>query len=156
MTLPTAYFKVMTWSLLPLLLSCLCGCMLPLPYHRINEGQEMTMRSLSWLHKGQTTRSQVENKLGAPDIDFVDQRTVAYSWAGSIGQVVFIAPNGGFAEAIRARHALMIRFDTEDRVEKFSIISRPPESIPYDVHAISLDAEHDDWRVLIDRWRARQ
>lgn len=132
----------------------LSGCMIPFPSHKVYEGTEIKAESLSWLRAGKTTRAQVAEKLGAPDIDFVDERAIAYAWAGQSGGVLLVAPYSGFVEQIRMRRALMIRFDPDNKVAAFSIISRPTEIIPYDVHAVSFDAKYDDWRVLLDQWLA--
>lgn len=143
-----------TMAALFAVLLALSGCMIPFPGHKVYEGKEIKAESLAWLRAGETTRAQVTEKLGAPDIDFVDERTIAYAWAGQSGGVLLVAPYSAFAEQIRMRRALMIRFDPGNRVVAFSVISRPTEIIPYDVHAVSLDAKYDDWRVLLDQWFA--
>lgn len=133
----------------------LTGCMIPYPSHKVYEGNEIKAESLSWLQPGETTRTQVVERLGAPDIDFVDQRTVAYAWSGQSGGVLVVAPYSGFIDPIRVRRALLIRFDTDNKAAAFSIISRQTEIIPYDVHVQSIDAKYDDWRVILDQWLAK-
>lgn len=130
------------------------GCMIPFPNHEVYEGTEVTAESLAWMRAGETTRAEVAGKLGAPDIDFVDQRVIAYAWSGQSGGVLLVAPNGGSAVPIRMRRALLIRLDADNRVAAFSIIGRPTEIIPYDVIVTSFDAEYDDWRVILDQWLA--
>jgi outer membrane protein assembly factor BamE (lipoprotein component of BamABCDE complex) len=134
----------------------LTGCMIPYPSHKVYEGNEIKAESLSWMQPGETTRAQVVERLGAPDIDFVDQRTIAYAWSGQSGGVLFVVPPQGAEVPIRMRRALLIRFDTDNKAAAFSIISRQTEIIPYDVHVQSFDAKYDDWRVILDQWLAKQ
>lgn len=132
------------------------GCMIPYPNHEVYEGAEVTAESLSWLRAGETTRTEVVKKLGTPDIDFVDQRVIAYAWSGQSGGVLLVAPNGGSSVPIRMRRALLIRFDTDNKAAAFSIIGRPTEIIPYDVRVTSFDAEYDDWRTTLNQWLAKR
>jgi hypothetical protein len=137
----------------------LTGCMaIPYPHHRVLEGSEITAESLKSLHVGETTRTQVLNKLGPPDIDFVDQRVIAYEWSGIADEMlvyVFLGP-GDSLMLSRIRRALFVRFDSSDKVAAFSIIERPKELIPYDALDQSRDAHVDDWRVTLDQWSASQ
>lgn len=132
----------------------LTGCMIPYPHNTKCEGTDVEAASLQWLHTGETTRAQVVAKLGAPNIDFVDQRVIAYTWAGQSGGVLYVAPNGGASIPIPSRRALMIRFGADDTVADFSVIGRPIERVPYSVHAKSYDAAYDDWRRTLEQWLA--
>ena len=75
---PALCRSVLTQAALIAALISLSGCMIPFPSHKVYEGTEIRPESLLWLHSGETTRAQVLEKLGAPDIDFVDQHTIAY------------------------------------------------------------------------------
>lgn len=136
--------------------SCLSGCMIPYPSHKVYEGKEIKAESLSWLHAGETPRALVIEKLGAPDVDFVDRSTIAYAWSGQSGAVLFIAPNFGAAGPIMTRRALLIRFNADNKVDTFSFISRQTEFIAYDVRVMSFDAKYDDWRTILEQWLAKQ
>ena len=151
---PAPCSNALTRAALLAVLIGLSGCMIPFPNHKVYEGTEIRPESLSWLHAGETTRSQVVEKLGAPDIDFVDQHTIAYAWSGQSGEVLFVIPPQGISDPILMRRALMIRFDADYKAAEFSIISRPTEIIPYDVHVVSYDAKYDDWRALLEQWLA--
>ena len=152
---PLRFHTTMTRAVLLAGLICLPGCMIPYPSHEVYEGSEVPVASLQWMRPGDTTRAEVLDKLGAPDIDFVDRQTVAYAWSGQSGGVLFLSPKTAFADPIRMRRALMIRFDADNKVAAFSIISRPTEIIPYDVQILSLDAKYDDWRALLEQWLAQ-
>lgn len=159
--------RALTIAALSVAFISLSGCVvIPIPDHQVFEGAEITPESLTWLHVGETTRSQVIEKLGAPDVDFVDQHVIAYAWSGKSSDVsmmvLIIGPgfSGGGAygggQPIRMRRAFMIRFDLGDKVAVFSIIDRPTTIIPYDVLITSVEAHYDDWRVILDRWLADQ
>lgn len=155
-TYPAPFRTALTRAALLAALISLTGCMIPYPSHKVYEGKEIKAETLSWMQPGETTRAQVVERLGAPDIDFIDQRTIAYAWSGQSGGVLVVAPNSGFVDPIRMRRALLIRFDTDNKAAAFSIISRQTEIIPYDVHVQSIDAKYDDWRVILDQWLAKQ
>jgi len=75
----------------------LSGC---LPLHTVGEGTEVTTQDLQWLRAGERDRRQVLARFGAPDVDFEDQRTIAYAWSGTGGLVYLAGP-------VLTRHALM-------------------------------------------------
>lgn len=135
-------------------LICLSGCVFP--SHEVYEGTEIKVGSLKWLHVGETTRPQVLERLGAPDVDFVDQHVIAYVWSGTSAEVIIVLPPTGSATPIHMRNALMIQFDSGDKVVAFSIISRPPNLVPYDVFDQSRTAHFGEWRAILDRWLAER
>jgi outer membrane protein assembly factor BamE (lipoprotein component of BamABCDE complex) len=135
-------------------MTCLSGCIIPYPSHKVYEGAEIEMNNLNWLHVGETTRDEVLEKLGAPYIDFVDQHVIAYAWSGQSGEAVFVTKYAT-ETPIKMRRAFLVRFDSGDRVAAFSTVTRQTEMIPYDVRAVSFDAEYDDWRKIINDWLAQ-
>jgi outer membrane protein assembly factor BamE (lipoprotein component of BamABCDE complex) len=132
-------------------LTCLSGCIIPYHSHKVFEGTEIEMKNLTWLQTGVTTRDEVLEKLGAPYVDFVDRHVIAYVWSGQSGGAIFVAKYATEI-TIRMRRAFLVRFDSENRVAAFSAVTRQTETIPYDVRALSFDAEYDDWRKIIDDW----
>jgi outer membrane protein assembly factor BamE (lipoprotein component of BamABCDE complex) len=132
-------------------LTSLSGCIIPYHSHKVYEGAEIEMKNLTWLHVGETTRDQVLEKLGPPYIDFVDRHVIAYAWSGQSGEAVFVTKYAT-GTPIRMRRAFLVRFDSGNRVAAFSTVTRQTEVIPYDVRAVSFDAEYDDWRKIIDDW----
>lgn len=137
-----------------LLCAFLSSCMiLPYPGHRVHEGREIEITSLQWMLRGSTTRAEVIDRLGEPDIDLVDRNTIAYTWSGQSGGVLLIFYYYVNTEPILMRRALMIRFNEDGFVADYGMINRPTEKIPYDVRPISFDAGYDDWRYLFERWQ---
>lgn len=145
--------RLTTTALLAVLMS-LSGCVIP--HHEVYEGTEIKQESLNWIHSGETTRAQVLRNLGDPDIDFVDQNTIAYAWSGVFGAMGFALGASGGDVPIKMRQALMIRFDSEDKVAAFSIINRPTNIVPYDVLDESSAAHFQEWGVILDRWMAER
>ena len=141
-------------ALLAALIS-LSGCMV-IPQHEVYEGSEIKPESLNWMHSGETTRAQVLGNLGDPSIDFVDQNAIAYVWSGIFGVMGFALPPSGGEVPIKMRQALMIQFDSGDKVTTFSIINRPTNVVPYDVLDESSAAHFQEWRVILDRWLAER
>ena len=135
-------------------LICLSGCVGVLPDHAVYEGSEITVESLKWLHSGETTRAQILEKFGPPNVDFVDQHTIAYAWSGSFGVVVIFSPD--LMRPIRMRQALMISFDSVDKVAEFSIIDRPTNMVRYDVLDQSSAAHSGEWKAILDQWLAQR
>jgi len=134
----------------------LSGCALPFPHHEVYEGSEITAQTLTWLHLGETSRAQVLEKFGAPDIDFVDQHVIAYAWSGTLFDLLIAIGFQGGTQEIRMRRAFMIQFDSADKVAAFSIIDRPTKGIPYDALDQSRDAHSGDWRWILDQWLAER
>src|SRR5574340_1455253 len=143
----------LTTAALLVALITLSGCMV-IPFHEVYEGSEIKPESLNWMHPGETTRAQVLGNLGDPDIDFVDQNTIAYMWSGSFGGMLIGLGASGGVVPIQMRQALMIQFDLGNKVATFSIINRPTNVVPYDVLDESSAAHFQEWRVILDRWLA--
>jgi hypothetical protein len=126
-----------------------------IPHHEVYEGSEIKPESLTWLHVGETTRAEVLEKLGAPDVDFVDQHTIAYAWSGTLADfIIALGASGGSGPMTFMRRAFMIQFNSDNKVAAFSIIDRPQKIIPYDALDQSSDAHLGEWRVMYDRWLA--
>ncbi len=156
-------FRALAGPVLLAVIIGMSGCVvaIPYPHHRTLEGSEITAQSLQDLHVNQTTRTQVLEKFGSPDIDFVGQRVIAYAWSGIGSKVLIVAASlgGGNADSqmlSRERSALLVRFDSEDRVVAFSIIDRPIVVQAYDPLEQSSDAHLDDWRAILGQWLASQ
>ncbi len=135
------------------------GCIaVPYPSPRVLEGREVTEASLKGLRVNETTRTQVLERFGPPDIDFVDQHVIAYAWAG-IQNRVFVATfvgSPGSPVLTLMRRALLVRFDADNKVAAFSIIDRPTQHVAYDALNHSDAARLDDWRVILGHWLAGQ
>lgn len=129
----------------------LTGCViLPIPpFRRMSEGVEIQKDDLTWIRVGISDRLEFLNRLGPPDIDFVDRLTIAYAWSGTRAVVV----SGGSAPVLM-RRALLIRFDEAGRVAAFTIVDRPWAVTPYAPPEPPPDIPLMDWRTVIHGWLA--
>jgi hypothetical protein len=143
----------------------LTGCVImPFPpFRKVAEGTEIRAGDLDWLRVGETSRTQVRARLGPPDVDFIDQHTIAYAWSG-IRAVIFAGSGGldgssgwgGGSAPLMMRRALLVRFDAAGRVVAFSIVNRPMAAVPYGAPGSSPDALVMDWRTVLDQWLAEK
>lgn len=130
----------------------LSGCVMPWPHHEVYEGSEITPESLNWLQRGETTRLQVLQNLGAPDVDFVDEHVIAYAWSGTAYYLHFALGFHYGEQPIRMRRAFLVEFDVAGRVIDFSFIDRPTKDIQYDVFAQSGSKPSGNWKEVLDQW----
>ncbi len=131
------------------------GCIVvPYPHHHVLEGSELTTQSLEYLRLNETTRSEVLERLGPPDIDFADQNVIVYAWSGTASKFFFGAYHspGTTGVLTRVRRALLVRFDAGGRVAAFSIVERSATPVPYDPLVQPPYAHSDDWRVILGQW----
>jgi outer membrane protein assembly factor BamE (lipoprotein component of BamABCDE complex) len=109
------------------------GCiMLPIPTadRKILEGKPVSPEQFAFLSPGVTTKEQVDNRLGKPDVIWEEARVYGYNWVMRSG-VLFWAVGGGYSGAagladIPSHHVLLIQFDRRDRVRRFESVVRPP------------------------------
>lgn len=130
----------------------LAGCIVPI--HEVSEGAAVTEQDLRLLRVGETDRAQVLARFGAPDLDHVDARTIAYSWTGSRGRVLVGAEGGGAQIAsMTTRRALRIGFDSSDKVATYSIVERPGTAGPYRAEDAAGQAQGSGVALVVLRFR---
>jgi outer membrane protein assembly factor BamE (lipoprotein component of BamABCDE complex) len=108
------------------------GCIIvPIPTteDKILAGRPVNEAQLSFLAPKITTREKVVEHLGNPDIIWEDARVVIYNWEMRQGILFWAAgayySGGAGMKDITRHHLLLIQFDEQDKVLRFSRTTRP-------------------------------
>ena len=119
------------------------GCiMLPIPSEKVIAGDQMTNKELNFIRPGITTKEEVVERLDDPDMIWEKERIFAYNWqmrwgvllwAFAVGNVGGGAADAGAEDIGQKNYVLIIRFDPNDRVERFETTKRS-ESDSYGEH----------------------
>jgi hypothetical protein len=106
----------------------LYGCIaIPIPTseNKVMSGDKISDKQLVFIEKGITSKSEVIDQLGLPDIHLIDKNIFAYNWQTRQAIVVAIVYGGGIqAEDIPKNYVLLLRFDSEDIVKNYKITTR--------------------------------
>ena len=92
-------------------------------------GKPVAEDQLAFLVPRVTTKREVLDRLGGPDVIWEDARVFAYNWDMRQG-ILFWAISGyttgaAGAEDMPKHYVLLIRFDEHDRLERFARTVRP-------------------------------
>jgi len=108
----------------------LSGCaavVVPTPENEVLSGRKITNENIAFIEQGVTSRNDVIQELGPPDMDFNDLQTIAYSWEVLDSYMPWVIAGGGAGvEKIGKPYALLIAFDKDDNVLNFEIRERWP------------------------------
>ena len=105
--------------------------LLPIPTEedKILAGRPVTEAQLSFLVPKITTREEVVEHLGNPDIIWEDARVFIYNWEMRQGILFWAAgayySGGAGMKDITRHHLLLIQFDEQEKVQRFSRTTRP-------------------------------
>jgi hypothetical protein len=106
----------------------LYGCIaIPIPTSekKVLSGDKISDKQLVFIEKGITSKSEVIDQLGLPDIHLIDKNIFAYNWQTRQAIIVGIVYGGGImAEDIPKNYVLLLRFDSEDIVKNYKITTR--------------------------------
>jgi len=108
------------------------GCiLLPIPAqeYKVLAGTPVTEEQLVFLASNVTTKSEVIDRLGSPDVIWEEARLFVYNWVVRQGILIW-AVGGGYSGAagisdIPKHYMLLIQFDDQDRVQRFERAVRP-------------------------------
>ena len=100
------------------------GCItIPTPENKVLTGEKISDKQLVFIEQGITSKSEIIDQLGLPDIHLIDKNIFAYDWKTRAG--IFIWFFGGIAVVeIPNNYVLLIRFDLEDIVKNYEITTR--------------------------------
>lgn len=108
------------------------GCLLlPIPTSedKVLAGTPVTEEQLAFLAPGVTTKSEVVDRLGEPDVIWEEARLFAYEWTVRQGILIWAVGAGytGHAGAtdLPKRYMLLVQFDERDRVQRFERAAWP-------------------------------
>ena len=106
------------------------GCVIlpiPTPERTVLAGKPVVEEDLAFLTPNLTTKKEVIERLGSPDVIWVEANLFAYNWSMLQGILIWGLGSGSLSgiEAIPNSYALLIRFDEQDRVIHFERIARP-------------------------------
>lgn len=109
------------------------GCIavpIPTPEHKVLAGTPVTEEQLSFIHLKKTSQTDVLVRLGSPYLIWEEARIFVYEWEMRQGVLIWAigagTAGGVGASDIPKRYVLLIEFDSEDRVERFEVVDRPP------------------------------
>jgi outer membrane protein assembly factor BamE (lipoprotein component of BamABCDE complex) len=124
------------------------GCvMLPIPTtERMLAGIEVTQEQLAFLVPKVTTKEEVIEHLGSPNVIWEDAQVFSYDWVVRQGVLVWMVGSYGAAtggiEDIPKRYSFLIQFDEHGRVQRFEKVVRPALK-PYGDFLKEWVREHD-------------
>ena len=107
----------------------LYGCIaIPIPTseNKVMSGDKISDKQLVFIEKGITSKSEIIDQLGLPDIHLIDKNIFAYNWQTRQAIIVVLAgaaPGIGAIE-IPKNYVLLLRFDSEDIVKNYKITTR--------------------------------
>lgn len=104
----------------------LYGCIaIPIPTseNKVMSGDKISDKQLVFIERGITSKSEIIDQLGLPDIHLIDKNIFAYNWQTRQAIIVFIGYGIG-AEEIPKNYVLLLRFDSEDIVRNHAITKR--------------------------------
>ena len=114
--------RILFVLIIPILFLQGCG-ILPIPTggDKVLAGDQITNDELSFIRPGITTKKEVVERLGEPTVFWEDERIFAYNWQMRLGILLWFYVGTGGAEDITKKYVLLIRFDPNDRVERFEV-----------------------------------
>jgi len=91
------------------------------------KGRGLTSEELSFIRPGITTKGEVVERLADPDVIWIEERIFAYNWRTRWGIYIAVVagpPFVGGGDIGVKDIVLLIRFDPNDRVERFEVTHR--------------------------------
>ena len=119
----TSKFKTFVFLFLFILL---IGCItIPTSENKVLSGEKITDKQLVFIEHGITSKSDIIDQLGHPDVHLIDKNIFAYDWQTRQAIMIFYVPYGmPGAVDIPKNYVLLIRFDVEDIVRNHAITKR--------------------------------
>ena len=105
------------------------GCItIPMPENKVLSGERITDKQLLFIEQGATSKSEVVDQLGQPNVNVIDKNIYAYDWQTRQALMIWAVSNGyqGSVGAIDIpkNYVFLIRFDDQDRVTNYEITTR--------------------------------
>jgi hypothetical protein len=120
---------------IPLMLSAMIALnscvLLPIPTaeRKVLAGQPVTEKQLDFLAPNVTTKKEVIDRIGRPNVIWEEANLFAYNWEMRSGILIWAFAGQMVSAAgmqdISKRYALLIQFDEQDRVLRFEKVVRP-------------------------------
>jgi len=107
------------------------GCLLPIPTKEevVLAGTPVQDEQLAFLVADATTKKQVIDQLGNPDMIWEEANLFAYNWEMRKGVLIWAIAGqfsmGGGVANIGKQYALLLQFDDQDRLTRFEKVVRP-------------------------------
>jgi len=115
-------------GLLVVFLFLLHGCVvIPLPEKCVS-GEEVTPEELAVLQPSLTSKKEIIELLGEPDVFWVDENVFVYNWSMRWAVMPWIVGGPyqavGGIEEFENDYVLLLQFDKDDRLQRFERIKR--------------------------------
>lgn len=119
--------KIRTGALITLFFLAQGCVVIPLPEQCVS-GEEVTQTELASIKPGTTTKADIVDMLGKPDVLWLDENIFAYNWKMRWAIMPWMVAGGyqaaGGIEEFTKDYVLLIQFDSNDRVDRFEILKR--------------------------------
>ena len=105
------------------------GCItIPTSENKVLSGEKISDKQLVFIEQGITSKSEIIDQLGPPDIHLLDTNIFAYNWQTRQAIMIWVI-GGGEGAAFGAvnipkNYMLLLRFDSEDIVKNYGITTR--------------------------------
>jgi hypothetical protein len=104
------------------------GCLIIPVKETAVSGDVIAEEQLAFIESGVTTRREVLDRLGEPDVIWEQEQILAYNWTTRHAIVPWVAPApysaAGGVEDITRDYVLLIQFGDDDRVSQYEITTR--------------------------------
>ena len=106
------------------------GCItIPLPENKVLSGERITTEQLVFIERGVTSKLEIIDQLGQPNVYLIDKNIYAYDWQTRQAIMIWAIGNGytGSVGAIDIpkNYVLLIQFDAQDILKNYEITTRP-------------------------------
>lgn len=106
------------------------GCIaIPMPENKVLSGERITTEQLVFIERGTTSKSEIIDHLGQPNVYLIDKNIYAYDWQTRQAIVIWAMGNGYQASVgaidIPKNYVLLMQFDAYDILKHYEITTRP-------------------------------
>ena len=99
-----------------------------MPENKVLSGERITDQQIVFIEEGTTSKAEVEDHLGQPNVHLIDRNIYAYIWQTRQAIMIWAISNGyqGSVGAldIPKNYVFVIQFDDQDRVTNYDITTR--------------------------------
>jgi hypothetical protein len=105
-----------------------CVAILPTTENKVLSGEKISNKQLVFIEKDVTSKSEIIDQLGPPDIHLIDKNIFAYNWETRQGIILWAIGYGLSGQAgiidIPKNYVLLIQLDDEDIVKNYEITTQ--------------------------------
>jgi hypothetical protein len=99
-----------------------------MPENKVLSGERISEKQLLFIEQGFTSKAEITDHLGEPNVHLIDKNIYAYDWQTRQAIMIWAIGNGyqGSVGAIDIpkNYVLLVRFDAQNRVTNYEITTR--------------------------------